>query len=342
MYDLRKPCLSRRRDDELYHYGIKGQKWGTRRFQNADMTWTAEGKIRYGRDAQKKRKAAQEEKNGSVRRKGDQSEPRWKKNLRKNFNVDEEYLKSVKNYKDLDTTKLTPKHEKNSNAELKRFIANVAMDAFIPGMQPYLVVDAARLGQYVVGKSRQKKYDSIRENEPVDKKTGFHLKTEELSEKEDLKRVNPEFNDFNSNTKSNCVLCTMTCEMRRRGYDVTANKAGLGYMDHELTKFFKGYKHETISKREKGLSTKKYIEQTIEKIEQQPEGSRGNLSVTWFMGGGHSMFYEIKDGKMVVYDGQSGKILKNPKSMLMNTMDVSIGRLDNLQFDNKGIKEACR
>jgi len=32
----------------LYHHGIKGQKWGIRRFQNDDGTLTAEGKKRYG------------------------------------------------------------------------------------------------------------------------------------------------------------------------------------------------------------------------------------------------------------------------------------------------------
>lgn len=33
---------------ELYHYGIKGQKWGVRRYQNEDGTRTDAGKKRYG------------------------------------------------------------------------------------------------------------------------------------------------------------------------------------------------------------------------------------------------------------------------------------------------------
>ena len=33
--------------NELYHHGIKGQRWGIRRFQNEDGTLTAAGKKRY-------------------------------------------------------------------------------------------------------------------------------------------------------------------------------------------------------------------------------------------------------------------------------------------------------
>lgn len=36
--------VRRIKSDELYHHGIKGQKWGVRRFQNSDGTLTDEGK----------------------------------------------------------------------------------------------------------------------------------------------------------------------------------------------------------------------------------------------------------------------------------------------------------
>lgn len=45
-------------EEELKHYGIKGMKWGVRRFQNSDGSLTADGRKRYSsedyKSAQKK------------------------------------------------------------------------------------------------------------------------------------------------------------------------------------------------------------------------------------------------------------------------------------------------
>lgn len=46
---------------EFYHSGIKGMKWGRRRYQNEDGTLTAAGKKRYARDAQEKGYGKQDE-----------------------------------------------------------------------------------------------------------------------------------------------------------------------------------------------------------------------------------------------------------------------------------------
>lgn len=44
-------------EDFLAHYGISGQRWGFRRFQNEDRTLTAEGKERYSKASREERKA---------------------------------------------------------------------------------------------------------------------------------------------------------------------------------------------------------------------------------------------------------------------------------------------
>ena len=43
--------------DYLCHHGVQGQKWGIRRYQNADGSLTPEGKARYGVMSERTEKA---------------------------------------------------------------------------------------------------------------------------------------------------------------------------------------------------------------------------------------------------------------------------------------------
>ena len=57
---------------ELQHAGIKGMKWGIRRFQNPDGTLTAEGKKRYGDGSSEKKSSGTTRKRTSVKSMSDE------------------------------------------------------------------------------------------------------------------------------------------------------------------------------------------------------------------------------------------------------------------------------
>lgn len=48
MYDSTKPCLARYKSQSLRHSGVKGQKWGVRKYQNEDGKLTDLGRDHYG------------------------------------------------------------------------------------------------------------------------------------------------------------------------------------------------------------------------------------------------------------------------------------------------------
>ena len=80
---------------------------------------------------------------------------------------------------------------------------------------------------------------------------------------------------------------------------------------------------------------------------EQPDGARGNLVVFWGFGGGHSVAYEIKDRKVIVLDTQSNTMYEGAAlDEFLNTASlVDVGgnrsfylRTDNLEPDYEALK----
>lgn len=286
--------------DELYHHGVKGQKWGVRRYQNKDGTLTAAGKarqsskIRYGSSNQK--------------------------------------------------TTTDRDHSKSDKSPLAWFATSAALH--IMQMNPVgLALDAAQLVQVGAGYVKDKKYTKEREGSSVDSKTGFNLKKREMTVQEDSARVNPLVHNFDNNTKNNCMLCTSTYDLRRRGYDVKAKKASTGYFTEELLAWYPKAKiNKVTGLNEKGKpSTKEMTSKLKSELIKQGDGARGNLMIKWAgTRGGHSVAYEVTNGNLRIIDAQINKIYDNPDSFLRRcTNEVEYARLDNISFDLKTIKEVA-
>lgn len=297
-----------RMNDHLEHHGILGQKWGVRRFQNPDGTWTAEGKKRYGHSGVGRTSRDDDIKYGGS---------------------------------GLATTKSVAKSFARTALSVIPGVG-IAMTAYDAAKAAKAVSDYATMHLSSEEKQDQKlaKYADVdhkfKSEKDVNKIDGPH------DEKSDMAAVNPSKKNIMSGpgSSNNCMFCTTTYDLRRRGYDVTA-RAGFGRSTSDVTKWYKNCKIEK--------SDSKTWKEFSSKLSKMPVGARGNLMVrpskdyaSINLSGGHSMIWEMTNKGLVIRDAQVNKTYRPDGFYMMSTWDVktaTYARTDNCQVNWKAVNE---
>ena len=237
----------------------------------------------------------------------------------------------------------------------------VVTEAVIATVAPYMITAVAALSAYAIDKgakairsksmtkAMKQKLDVKRSDEEIDEKTGLHLK-KEGDTSDDVKEVNPKFSEkHNAGATMNCVRCTFAYELRNRGYDCSAGLTMDGVNGiKETNRLFKNVKNveiiplpkkskEISELQNKALSEKgntALAKKTLDTLSKQPD-SRGQILVSWAFGGGHSMAYDVKGGKVRIIDAQSGDIFEGDKAsdILARSIYTQFQRLDNLEMN---------
>lgn len=167
---------------------------------------------------------------------------------------------------------------------------------------------------------------------------------------DDLRKINREGmlgHLFLSGRDINCTSCSMAYEMRRRGYDVVANKRfNRGRNNYEVEAFFKNAKFTNIYNQKlpiqfPGLNGAPPSDSELAVITQrlagQGEGARGFIHGQYVCGGGHSIAYEVHNGTVHFVDGQIGRQYKDAAEAIGAMYNIDFLRTDNLTLSDAAI-----
>ena len=215
----------------------------------------------------------------------------------------------------------------------KDAVADIAILATWIGINVAAVV-APIVGEKIsISKSEKfdgKVCDMLNEPHEIDKESGLPLKNKDYSEKEDLAMVNPSYKAYSEFSSHNCANCSITYELRKKGFDVTANLRDHGLTMPTIASMFKDAEIKTVPKTIR--TNENYSKKVLDALSKEPEGSHGIVGVEWKYGGGHAYNYEIKNGKAVFLDGQSNK---KGSEVRNNLYWITNGSFEYIRTDDK-------
>lgn len=311
--------------NELYHYGIKGQKWGQRRWQYDDGRFNEAGKERYfGKSGNARRINSGNEANDNKK------ELSNKERLQNGFYRVKKQAKKIINSKEFKIAAivgagiLSAYLIKRASQEFKMDLA----DAIVSENSPLPVKinnNDLEIGKWNSRENGFQSLDDIPKASIDYYKEYFEndnleslLEHNNFYELDDLKgiRENPikigikwgsgedpdgmlKY-DMMANRFNNCSICTKNAVMRLKGYECMAQETanGDGWTKAVMSECFEGAKE---------VRPKKHtVKGFIGELEKQPVGSYGEVTAYWKSGGGHSMLYTVKKDGVHIICTQTG------------------------------------
>lgn len=121
---------------------------------------------------------------------------------------------------------------------------------------------------------------------------------------DDMKAVNPLYKEGGMDARNNCVLCSVTYDMRRRGYDTCAKLTKNPTHFPEIMKEVYG---EYPDMGNSGDPTFADVEKKM--LSQYKDKTRGIMVVSGAFGG-HAIAFEVEDRQVIIRDAQSGKKMR--------------------------------
>lgn len=305
------------RESDLQHYGLKGMRWGIRRWQNYDATnsFNEAGIQRYfGRAPGENSKSAKETGTFYDRKKATKETKAIIAKQSKFEREDEKHFLS-------EATKQRVK-EIVSSKEFK-----VGMTIAVAAVGTYALYKLGHRHLMKMATDKTTWIGKMAYDDGMERLSEFPKNFDSL---DDIPRdfafsAEKYFNSTNSETlisaertagelvnyvneggwgtatrSNNCTFCSSAIIMRLKGYNVDAGETLSGFSDTVYSDFWEGSKFQIHS----GV-TKHSLEKALKQV---GEGHYGTMSVRWKSGGGHSLAYAIRNNRLEIFDGQVNEV----------------------------------